>query len=70
MLFGCHCCTQVTVGNMMGENASLSVLDLSRNHLGKSAAMSIASGLRRNRGLRTLKLGWNKFGRCEQKFGT
>ncbi|CAM9931912.1 unnamed protein product, partial [Ectocarpus fasciculatus] len=53
----------VTVGNMLGENASLSVLDLSRNHLGKSAAMSIASGLRRNRGLRTIKLGWNKFGR-------
>ncbi len=54
---------QVIVGGMLAANVSLSVLDLSRNHLGRSAALSIADGLKSNRGLRTLKLGWNALGR-------
>lgn len=49
---------------MLGQNASLSVLDLSRNRLGESAAFGIADGLKENRVLRTLKLGWNALGRC------
>lgn len=48
---------------MLGENTSLLVLDLSRNHLGKSAASRIAVGLERNRNLTTLKLGWNNLER-------
>lgn len=58
-----YCCTQVAIGTMLGENASLLVLDLSRNHLKKSAALSIADGLESNRSLTTLKLGWNNLGR-------
>lgn len=54
---------QVIVGGMLAGNISLAVLDLSRNHLGQSSALSIAGGLKSNRGLRTLKLGWNALGR-------
>lgn len=53
---------------MLAGNTSLSVLDLSRNHLGKSSAVSIAEGLKSNRGLRTLKLGWNTLGRYVRGF--
>lgn len=48
---------------MLSANVALAVLDLSHNRLGESAAFAIADGLRDNKGLRALKLGWNELGR-------